>query len=91
MTRKRFVKLMMSRGFDRNTANWLAAQARCGGKSYAEVYAADGHYQINNFPQLDISFEQVAEAAKRAVAALAAGFAAFSKAFKEKMEEVSHV
>lgn len=91
MTRKRYTKLLMARGLDRNTANWLAAQARCGGKSYAYAYAAGNRYQINNFPQLDISAEQFFEAVKRAATDLAAGFAAISKAFKEKMEEVSYV
>ena len=38
MTRKRFIKLMMARGYDRNGAHKLAAEARKANRSYAEYF-----------------------------------------------------
>lgn len=38
MTRKRFIKLQMAAGCDRNTAEALARRARAAGRSYAEAF-----------------------------------------------------
>ena len=38
MTRKRFVKLLMARGYDRNTANLMAQKAKSDGVTYADKY-----------------------------------------------------
>ena len=41
MTRKRYIKLLMSRGYDRNQAQREAEQARKSGLSYREAYMKD--------------------------------------------------
>lgn len=38
MTRKRFVKLLMSRGYERNTAHYYAHKTMKSGYSYQRVY-----------------------------------------------------
>lgn len=40
MTRKRFIKLLMSRGYSRNTANNVAQLALCCGYTYDAAYFA---------------------------------------------------
>lgn len=40
MTRKRFIKLQMARGYSRNSAEEVALVARGSGKSYAEAEKA---------------------------------------------------
>lgn len=47
MTRKRFMKLLMSRGYERNTAHYYAHKTMKSGYSYQRVY--------NEFP----SYEEV--------------------------------
>ena len=41
MTRKRYTKLLMSRGYDRNEAQRKAEQAQKSGLSYREAYMMD--------------------------------------------------
>ena len=83
MTRKRFVKLMMSKGYDRNEANAYAAKARAIGSSY-EAYTS------TNTPQFNIAadaLKNAINAISKFAAAAAAGLSAFNDAFNSKMQE----
>lgn len=65
MTRKRFVKLLMARGYDRNEANQIAKDGKMG-QTYAERYSLISFY-------LDFhgNMESVREALDRICAAIA--------------------
>lgn len=54
MTRKRFIKLLMSQGYSRNEAVALAAQVPGSGQSYAETYIRADIYNrlVKNFDHL---------------------------------------
>ena len=90
MTRKRFVKLLMSKGYDRNEAQELARVSILLGKSYEDAYNEYG-YHWASFKNIDMeavyaAMSQVAETAKRICNALTAGFAAFGEAYRSAME-----
>jgi hypothetical protein len=86
MTRKRYIKLMMAEGWDRNTATSFAEQAREDGKSYAADYAL--HNMARNLLNSDTlrdAMGRVVEVVGRMCNAICAGVAAFSKAYTEAM------
>lgn len=88
MTRKRFVKLCMARGYSRNEAQELALDARQKGRSYAEAMGIVDASRVV-LPQLAESVEgAIAEIGRVAAAAaegLAAALEAFSAAFNRAM------
>lgn len=64
MTRKRFVKLMMSRGWSRNESNALAERTRDNGKSYETGYQEKYtvYYDANALVgKLQVLFDSVPE------------------------------
>ena len=84
MTRKRFVKLLMARGFYRNEATAMATEAKLTGMPYAVVYAS--------IEAEDDAMEKIMEAAaviykavEKATNAICAGIRAFSEAFVAAM------
>lgn len=79
MTRKRFVKLMMSKGYDRNEANAYAQQVRENGRSYETAYAA-----IPFFVDALIKLQKVLS---KFVTAATAALSAFGDTFHAKMQE----
>ena len=83
MTQKRFIKLVMSKGFDRNEANRYAQRANAAGIPYSaafsglmlEFYAADA---------LVDGIRKLVKTASRAARGIAAGFAAFAEAYNRE-------
>lgn len=92
MTRKRFVKLMMAEGYDRNGANSLAQCIVAGGDTYKAEYAK--HVEVQRMllkcgtsvDGLAEAITAIADAARRWSNAIAEGFAAFSAAYTAAME-----
>ena len=87
MTRKRFVKLMMARGYDRNGANKLADEARRTNQSYQayddfynsfERTLSDAAYSVGE------PFPKVVEL----VAKVARAFGESARVFAEKFSEI---
>ena len=86
MTRKRYIKLLMSRGYDRNQAQREAEQARKSGLSYREAYMKDCRWftltgSINNLG------EHLQEQIRKIACAVSSGLLAFCEAVAEKMRE----
>lgn len=89
MTRKRYIKLLMSRGYDRNEAQRKAAQVRKSGLSYREAYMKDCRWltltgSINNLGEH--LQEQIRKIGKIACA-VSSGLQAFAETVAEKMRE----
>ena len=89
MTRKRYTKLLMSRGFDRNEAQRKAEQAQKSGLSYREAYMKDCRWitltgSINNLAE-NLQ-EQIRKIGKIACA-VSSGLQAFAETVAEKMRE----
>ena len=85
MTRKRFVKLLMAKGYSRNTANGMATLAQAKGYSYEKAYR--GETAIPNLvDSLAPAIAAMAETIGKMAAALAAGFSAFGEAYRAAME-----
>lgn len=82
MTRKRFIKLQMAKGYDRNKAGALAAAVRAHGKTYAAAEAQDWPQGavVRLVDSLTPVLEEVAATFKRVGMALAAGAVAFRAA-----------
>lgn len=89
MTRKRFIKLLMSSGTSRNEAAKLAAFAderRSYEKLYADLDLMPCTYE-EQIQQIKDAFGGMATVISRLSSAIAAGVAAFSVAFNERIKE----
>lgn len=92
MTKKRYIKLLMAQGHSRNYANECAQEvADAGGsysyeKAYALAYALDRTNWISAAHQLGEVIESITASMTKAVNAVAAGIAAFGKAFQDAYE-----
>lgn len=90
MTRKRFVKLLMSQGYSRNKANGAADIAIAVYPSYEAAYTAVTErgrvlpYMLDT-RALEAAMRQISDAALRICEAFAAGMQAFCKAYSERM------
>lgn len=86
MTRKRFVKLLMAKGYDRNWANDMAMVVQEKGYSYEKAYRmATG---IPDFVgNLAPAIVNLAETVSKLATALGAGFAAFCEAYTASMKQ----
>ena len=62
MTRKRFIRLVMAEGIQRNRANEIARTVQKSGVPYADAYST----MMNPFIKLRKSWEKMQEAALRA-------------------------
>lgn len=87
MTQKRFRKLLMSKGYERNAINGLVKETIKSGKPYSEVYKA-----MTAFENINISrcIDAVADACKKLqiiVAACAKAVSAAASAFYDAMKE----
>lgn len=80
MTRKRFVKLCMARGYSRNEAQELALDARQKGRSYAEAMGIMDASRVV-LPQITEYIAGAIAEIGRVAAAAAEGFAAALEAF----------
>ena len=86
MTRKRFVKLLMAKGYDRNWANDMAMVAQKKGYSYEKAYRmATGIPDLAD--NLAPAIVNLSETVWKWSTALVAGFAAFAEAYRSAMEE----
>lgn len=86
MTRKRFVKLLMAKGYDRNWANDMAMVAQKKGYRYEKAYRmATGIPDLVD--NLAPAIVNLAETVSKLATALGAGFAAFCEAYISAMEE----
>lgn len=85
MTRKRFVKLLMAKGYGRNGANDMAALAQAKGYSYEKAYRLATAIP-NLVDSLAPAIVNLTESIKKMTTALAAGFSAFGEAFHAAME-----
>lgn len=86
MTRKRFIKLQMSRGYDRNGAVALAAAVRAHGMTYADACAQDWPRGViaHLADHLTHALAGVADWVNRVARAARAAGVAFSKAMEEE-------
>lgn len=84
MTRKRFVKLCMARGYSRNEAQELALDARQKGRSYAEAMGIVDASRVV-FPQLAGAIAEIGRVAAAVAEGLAAAAEAFFAAFNRAM------
>lgn len=93
MTRKRFIKLLMSQGYDRNKANEIANEARSRKVPYATFYYTDAQARLlSSFGFISIdearrAFLEAAKTMQRIASGFAAGVEAFSRAFSNAMSE----
>lgn len=86
MTRKRYVKLLMAKGWSRNSANEMAKCVRDGGGSYQQIGYV---YTPKEFAELldtvvNVEFQAVTKIGR----ALAAGVTAFSEAVARELNTV---
>ena len=91
MTRKRFVKLLMSQGYDRNGANAMADIVRHHNQSYATGYKAArvGKQLITDtIPLLIETMKPAVEALTKIANACAAGISASGRAYHSAMSEI---
>ncbi len=89
MTRQRFVKLLMSHGYDRNEANDIAAVARDRGIDYATAYVAvksDIDLISIDLNALYNAMERIKDAVIKVANAFSKALSAFSQAYREEME-----
>lgn len=92
MTKKRYIKLLMAQGHSRNYANECAQEvADAGGRcsyeeAYALAYALDRTNWISAAHQLGDVIESITASMIKVVNAVAAGIAAFGKAFRDAYE-----
>lgn len=93
MTRKRFVKLLMAAGYDRNKANALAADARSRGIEYSTAYIT-GKSTLSvgiNWNDVNINaicdvVRKIADYAQKAAQAVLKATVAFVEAYTAEME-----
>ena len=85
MTRKRFVKLLMAKGYSRNSADCIAWEARRKGYSYEKAYHLETAIP-DLVDRIAPAIIKLGETVGRMAAALGAGFAAFGEAFHAAME-----
>lgn len=86
MTRKRYVKLLMAKGWSRNSANEMAERVREQGGSYQQIGYV---YTPSEFAEaLNKAVNVVMQAATHIVKALAAGVAAFGEAVARELNTV---
>lgn len=83
MTRKRFVKLLMARGFGRNLANLEASDARKKGQSYEQHYAEYVRHmeRVQAFDTMLAASKELTEAFRRIAISAAVACNAFAEAF----------
>ena len=83
MTRKRYVKLLMSMGYSRNTANAMAQKVQVMGKTYQKTY--DGVVALQELYEALIgTVEPIVDGFKRMARAFSTGVEAFGAKFREE-------
>lgn len=90
MTRKRFIKLMMSQGCDRNGAYAMAEFVRAKNHPYATGYKAVMCIKSivdDTIPKISEIFQPIVKTMTKIVRAAAAGFEAFGRAYHSEMLE----
>ena len=95
MTRKRFVKLLMAAGYDRNEANAAAADARSRGIEYstavipAKVALSVGiKWNDINIDAMCEAIREIADMAQKVALAIGKAVAAFAETYTTEMEAI---
>ena len=93
MTRKRFVKLLMAAGYDRNEANAAAADTRIRGIEYSTavipakaIMPAGLKWDSANIDALCDAVRKIADAAQKVALAIGKAIAAFAETYTAEME-----
>lgn len=86
MTRKRFVKLLMAKGYTRNEANAYAANARKCGIEYRTACIAYRQLAGIDIPAFCDAVRKIIYTTARVAQAITNATAAFVKAYRESME-----
>lgn len=87
MTQKRFRKLLMSKGYERNGINEIVKNTIKSGKSYAEVYKAMTALESINISCCVDAFTNALKQLQKIAAACAKAITAFGEAFHDAMKE----
>lgn len=88
MTRKRFVKLLMAKGYDRNLANDMAMVAQKKGYRYEKAYCvATGIPDLVD--NLAPAIVNLVKTVSKLATALGAGVSAFAEAYAASMKQES--
>lgn len=87
MTRKRFVKLLMAKGYDRNEANGRADVCRECGFSYEAAYQAIYRIDISDvFGRISEALNTITDTARKVCFALGQAAASFTETFRNCMD-----
>ena len=86
MTRKRFVKLLMAAGYDRNEANAHAADARKTRIKYSTAFIVRSKLNDLNISALSDAVRIIGDTAVKLAYALSKAAEAFTQAFSGHME-----
>ena len=87
MTQKRFRKLLMSKGYERNDINKIVKETIKSGKPYAEVYKAMTALENINISCCVDAFTNALEQIRKAASAAAKAIAAFISTYHDAMKE----
>lgn len=95
MTRKRFVKLLMAAGYDRNEANAAAVDVRSRGIEYRTAYivtksAMSIGSKLNdvNIDAMCEAIRKIVDAAQKVALAIGKAAAAFAETYTTEMEAI---
>lgn len=90
MTRKRFIKLLMSQGYDRNKANEIAEYVQKNNITYKNGYKATSEIKRivdDMIPKFAEIMQPIIETVTMVMRACAEGVAAFATAYSNAMSE----
>ena len=96
MTRKRFIKLLMSRGYSRNEASNIAADTRSCGMGYSNAYKAEQVALAARIKLKEIDITAVCDAirnivdmATKVACAISKAVGAFAETYRAEMEVIN--
>ena len=87
MTQKRFKKLLMSKGYERNSANAIVKETIRSGKPYAETYEKLEAMLSVNISCAVEAFENAIKQIQKIAVACSKAIAAFTETYHEAMKE----
>ena len=87
MTQKRFRKLLMSKGYERNAINEIVKETINSGKPYAEVYKAITAFESINISCCVDAFTNACKQLQKIASACAKAITAFGETFHDAMKE----
>ena len=87
MTQKRFRKLLMSKGYERNGINEIVKNTIKSGKPYAEVYKTMTAFENINISCCVDAFTNAIKQIQKMASAVAKAIAAFFETYHDAMKE----